>query len=136
MTNEVAMYERTQANIGSFGDDRLEFSMTGGRTNVAANTGIVSLALGIVKDYSRHSTTALSRQMSKEELLGRVILGGAGYPVYVRTTNDSSVAFYTYMQGGCYRTIILAGETHPPLHGSQTWWRDIVRPRLRDIIGV
>ncbi len=136
MTNEVAIYERSQADIGSFEDDRLEFSMKGGRTNVAANIGIVSLALAIIKDYSRASTTVLSRQMSKEARLGQVTLGGVGYPVYVRTTNDSSVAFYTYIQSGCYRTIILGGDTHPPLHGSQTWWRNIVRPRLRDFIGV
>ena len=139
MSNLVTPYPLSMLQVqglGSMASDRIAFSMHGTRPDRNINQDITDLVDQLHRAYTHASANVISRQLNRERVLGRLIEGGVGYTAHVRSGARGSVAFYAHYTGGVFQTVLLGAESTPPLHGERTWWHDLIRLRLRDILGI
>lgn len=139
MSNEVENYpfrSPSRSGLGSLGGDHMMFSLHDARTDSTISKDIRRLIEALHKAYSHHNPVAITRLLRQEKVLGQFKNGGVTYTVHVRLGSHGAVAFYAHPTNGFFQTVLMGAESNPPLNGDQSWWRGLIRPRLRDMLGL
>lgn len=125
-----------KTHLGSFTEDRGAFSIIGGRTDETIRDAIIQLALELRDVYAVGPGSLILNSVATETNLGNLLRYGHNLPVFMRHNRHATVAFYVHRARSRVTTFLIAADSHPPENGLNNWWRQVVLPRVEDLLDV